>query len=71
MAHCKPQTRNRKLLAVVVLTSLLGSCGEDGVISRFMLKPDRIIVERRPTPFYDELFPYYVELCARVNSAPS
>ena len=29
-----------------------------------MLKPDRIIVERRPDPVYDQLFPYYVELCA-------
>ena len=46
---------------LVVLASLLG---KDGVISRFMLKPDRIIVERRPDPVYDELFPYYVELCA-------
>jgi hypothetical protein len=33
-------------------------------MSRFMLKPDRIIVERRPDPVYDQLFPYYVELCA-------
>src|SRR5215472_5363578 len=79
MARCRPRTRsrnflvlclrkevNRRLAAVilVVLTSLLGGCGEEGVISRFMLKPDRIIIERRPTPFYDELFPYYVELCA-------
>ena len=29
-----------------------------------MLKPDRIIVERRPDRVYDQLFPYYVELCA-------
>jgi hypothetical protein len=29
-----------------------------------MLKPDRIIVERLPDPIYDQLFPYYVELCA-------
>jgi hypothetical protein len=63
MARCKPQTRNRKLLIFVALTSLLSSCGEDGVVSRFMLKPDHIIIERRPTAFYDELFPYYVELC--------
>jgi hypothetical protein len=46
---------------LVVLASLLG---KDGMISRFMLKPDRIIVERRPDPSYDVLFPYYVELCA-------
>jgi hypothetical protein len=29
-----------------------------------VLKPDRIIVERRPDPVYERLFPYYVELCA-------
>jgi hypothetical protein len=46
---------------LVVLASLLGI---DGVISRFMLKPDRIIVERRPDRVYDVFFPYYVELCA-------
>jgi hypothetical protein len=42
----------------------LSGCGDNGIISRFMLKPDRVIVERRPDPAYDELFPYYVELCA-------
>ena len=51
-------------LILVVSISLLGGCGEDGVMSRFMLKPDRVIVERRPDPVYDQLFPYYVELCA-------
>jgi hypothetical protein len=49
---------------VAVFTTLLSGCGDNGVISRFMLKPDRIIVERRPDPSYDQLFPYYVELCA-------
>ena len=49
---------------VAVSTTLLSGCGEDGVMSRFMLKPDRIIVERRPDPVYERLFPYYVELCA-------
>jgi hypothetical protein len=49
---------------LIVFASLLSGCGEDGVMSRFMLKPDRIIVERRPDPVYDQLFPYYVELCA-------
>jgi hypothetical protein len=29
-----------------------------------MLKPDRIIVERRPDSVYEQFFPYYVELCA-------
>jgi len=46
------------------MTLSLGGCGDEGVISRFMLKPDRLIVERRPDPVYDQLFPYYVELCA-------
>jgi hypothetical protein len=46
------------------ILALLSGCGDDGVIARFMLKPDRIIVERRPDPVYDQLFPYYVELCA-------
>ena len=49
---------------VAVSASLLSGCGEDGVLSRFMLKPDHIIIERRPDPAYDKLFPYYVELCA-------
>ena len=49
---------------VAVSASLLSGCGEDGVLSRFMLKPDRIIIERRPDPVYEQLFPYYVELCA-------
>ena len=46
------------------MTLVLRGCGDDGIISRFMLKPDRIIVERRPDPVYDQLFPYYVEFCA-------
>ena len=33
-------------------------------MSRFMLKPDHIIIERRPDPVYDKFFPHYVELCA-------
>jgi hypothetical protein len=46
------------------ITLLLSGCGDTGIISRFMLKPGRIIVERRPDPAYDQFFPYYVELCA-------
>src|SRR6516165_2687323 len=58
--------RNCGSFAMIVagFTTLLSGCGDDGVISRFMLKPDRIIVERRPDPVYDQLFLYYVELCA-------
>src|SRR5271168_3588150 len=64
--HQIGENAGRGLLAaiVAVFAILVSGCGEDGVMSRFMLKPDRIIVERRPDPVYDRLFPYYVELCA-------
>ena len=52
------------VVAFSAILMLLSGCGDDGVISRFMLKPDHIIVERRPDAAYDQLFPYYVELCA-------
>ena len=51
-------------VAIAVIVIPLSGCNDDSVITRFMLKPDRIIVERRPDPVYDQLFPYYVELCA-------
>jgi hypothetical protein len=52
-----------RLVIFAGIACLLATCGENDVMSRFMLKPDRIIVERRPDPAYDKLFPYYVELC--------
>ncbi len=52
------------VVAVAGIMFLLSGCGDNGVVERFMLKPDRIIVERRPDPVYDQFFPYYVELCA-------
>jgi hypothetical protein len=52
------------VVVVAGMMLLLSGCGDNGVVERFMLKPDRIIVERRPDPAYDHLFPYYVELCA-------
>ena len=52
------------VVAVAGIMLLLSGCGDNGVVERFMLKPDRIIVERRPDPAYDHFFPYYVELCA-------
>ena len=56
----------RRPLEVVlsVFALLLGGCGQHGPLARFMLTPDHIIVEQRPEPRYDQLFPYYVELCA-------
>ena len=59
--------RSIQLSLVVIVAGIacvLAVWGENDLISRFMLKPDRIIVERRPDPAYDRLFPYYVELCA-------
>jgi hypothetical protein len=50
------------LASVVAL--FLGSGNQNAIAQRFMLKPDDIIVEQRPAPAYDQLFPYYVELCA-------
>src|SRR5215831_2372461 len=52
------------VVALSAILLLVSGCGDDGVMSRFMLKRDHIIVERRPDAAYDQLFPYYVELCA-------
>jgi hypothetical protein len=57
-------SRGTFAVALAAILLVLSGCGDDAVISRFMLKSDRIIVERRPDPVYDQLFPYYVELCA-------
>ena len=47
-------------------SALLAGCVQDGLMdmARFQLKPDDIIIERRPDTAYEKLFPYYVELCA-------
>jgi hypothetical protein len=50
--------------AIVAFGTVLGGCGDDGIIARLLLKPGHIIIERRPDTAYEELFPYYVELCA-------
>ncbi len=52
-------------IAVLPLTGLLAACGDDiGPLQRFLLKTDDIIIERRPDPRYERLFPAYVDLCA-------
>jgi hypothetical protein len=43
---------------------LLGGCVPDGLLARFQLKLDDVIIESRPDPAYEKLFPYYVEPCA-------
>ena len=69
---CCGDKAGRRIAAVFLagMTLPVSGCGDDGIISRFMLKPDRIIVERRPDPVYDQLFPYYVELCATSQFRP-
>jgi hypothetical protein len=52
------------VVIAAILGLFLGSGNWNPIAARFMLKPDDIIVERRPDPAYDQLFPYYVELCA-------
>ena len=64
--------RNRKITrvilivfaAVVVVFTALVFGLSDSVITRLLLKPGHIIIERRPDVAYEKLFPYYVELCA-------
>jgi hypothetical protein len=50
--------------ALALLLTVLGGCGDDGIIGRLLLKPGHVIVERRPDAAYERLFQYYVELCA-------
>lgn len=57
--------RNLATVAAVMVASMVAACGDGiGPLQRLMLKTDDIIVERRPEPVYEQLFPYYVELCA-------
>jgi hypothetical protein len=57
--------RRRLAFAAVGLATLLGGCVQDGLMdmARFQLKPDDMIIERRPDAEYEKLFPYYVDLC--------
>ncbi|MEM7021666.1 MAG: hypothetical protein AAF637_03645 [Pseudomonadota bacterium] len=52
--------------AFLIAWSFLVFGPEDGgtLLTRFMLKPDDIIIEQRPDAAYEQLFPRYVELCA-------
>src|SRR5262249_21648586 len=58
--------RRMLAFAAIGLAAFLGGCIQDGLMdmARFQLKPDDIIIERRPDAAYEKLFPYYVELCA-------
>ena len=52
------------VLLAALIAMLLGVGDDNAIARRFMLKPADIIVEQRPDPAYEELFSYYVELCA-------
>lgn len=51
------------VILAVAVALVLGVGDDNVVVRRFMLKPDAVIVEQRPDPAYEQLFPYYVELC--------
>lgn len=51
------------ILLVAVIGLFVGFGGDGGLLARFLLKPDSVIVERQPDAAYEKLFPYYVELC--------
>jgi hypothetical protein len=51
-------------VALAGFSALLGGCSEDGLMARFQLVPEHIIVERRADAAYEALVPFYIELCA-------
>jgi hypothetical protein len=50
--------------AAVGFAGLIAGCAHETVTARLQLKPDNVIIERRPDAVYEKFFPYYVELCA-------
>jgi len=54
----------RRIAAVLIVLLAIGGFACDRVSGRFVAGQDEIILERRPSPVYDQLYPYYVELCA-------
>ncbi|MBL8659225.1 MAG: hypothetical protein JNM75_05670, partial [Rhodospirillales bacterium] len=63
-----PVARAIGILIIVLclgsVASLTGYGDYSSLLQRFLLKTDDIIVEQRPDPAYDHLYPYYVEYCA-------
>lgn len=58
------RSRSLAVLLGVLILGALGACGDNGgPFARWLLKPDDIIIERRPDPYYEQLFPHYAELC--------
>lgn len=54
----------RRLAAIGIACLALGGSACDGDSGRLVVGQDSIILERRPDLVYDQLYPYYVELCA-------
>ena len=48
----------------VLIAMLAGFGGCQTVSDRFVAETDEIIIERRPGRAYEQLFPYYADLCA-------
>ena len=61
--NTRPAPRLLLVLLITISGLLVGCDKEGGILSRLQLKPDSIIVERRPDAAYEKLFPYYVDLC--------
>jgi len=56
----KRLSRSPAIVTFAVLAFACLACGSE----RLVIERDELIVERRPDPAYDALFPTYVELCA-------
>ena len=54
----------RPLAAIAIACLALGGSACDEASGRLVVGQDSIILERRPDLVYDQLYPYYVELCA-------
>ncbi len=63
--HGRASSDGLRVLAstLVAVLALAGSACERAK-GRLVASQDEIILERRPDPVYDQLYPYYVELCA-------
>lgn len=58
------ELKKRCALILLAVSVVVSGCGDnDGFFSRFLLKSNKVIVEQRPDPAYEELFPFYVDLC--------
>jgi hypothetical protein len=66
-------TAVRRVLAFAAIgfADLFGGCVQDGVMARFQLKPDDVIIERRPDTAYENCFPITSSSARRADSALS